>query len=150
MGSGEACCGGALGRRGGPPEGGARAVRLDLIVQLLRRAADPDWAFFDQLKDGLPLGVAAVMDRTPRVFEEKVRWKLGKVDGPGARECGNYLSLDGHIEEVEEGEELFKEEEKLGWMVEMAEEESQDILRRQAFHRLLGGGPGTSENQSRP
>jgi len=45
--------------------------RFDLIAQLLKRAADPDWAFFDQLKKGLSLGVDMVMDRTPRVFEEK-------------------------------------------------------------------------------
>ena len=54
------------------------------------------------------------MDRTPLVFEEKVSWKLDEVDSPGARECENYISLEGHIEEVER---LFREEEKLGWMV---------------------------------
>ena len=50
-----------------------QCFRLDLIAQLLKRAADPDWVFFEQLKKGLPLGVDAVIDRTPRVFEEKTR-----------------------------------------------------------------------------
>jgi hypothetical protein len=107
-----------------------QCFRLDLIAQLLKRAVDPDWAFCNQLKKGLPLGVDAVMDRTPRVFEEKTRWKLNEVDGPGARECENYLSLDGHLKEVEE---LFKEEESLGWMMEMTDEDAKSIYGERLF-----------------
>jgi hypothetical protein len=80
-----------------------QCFRLDLIERLLNVAADPDWAFFERLKEGLPLGVDMTMDRTPLVFEDKVRWELDKVDGPGARECENYLSLEGHLEEVTAG-----------------------------------------------
>ena len=53
---------------------------------MLKRAGDPDWEFLCRLKNGLPLGVDKTMDRTPRVFEEKTRWKLEEVDGPGAHE----------------------------------------------------------------
>jgi len=58
---------------------------LDLIARLLKTAGDPDWAFYEQLREGLPLGVDTVMDRTPLVFEEKVRWKLNEVESPATR-----------------------------------------------------------------
>jgi hypothetical protein len=51
-----------------------QCFRLDLIAQLFRTAADPDLAFFEKLREGLPLGVDMKMDRTPLVFEEKVSW----------------------------------------------------------------------------
>ena len=63
-----------------------QCFRLDLIAQLLRAAADPDWPFFEALKEGLPLGVDTPMDRTPPVFEDKLSWKLNEVDSPATHE----------------------------------------------------------------
>ena len=70
------------------------------------------------------------MDRTPSVFEEKVRWKLDEYQGPGAHECNNYTSIDEHLKEVEE---LFKEEESLGWMMEMTDEDAKSIYGKRLF-----------------
>ena len=92
--------------------------RLDLVARLLQKVGDPDWDFFLQLKEGVSLGVDEEMARTPAVFEEKIKWKLDEVDGPGIGDRENYKSAEGHLEQVEE---LFREEQKLGWMVELDE-----------------------------
>ena len=70
------------------------------------------------------------MDRTPSVFEEKIRWKLDEAQGPGAHECNNYASIDEHFKEVEQ---LFREEESLGWMVEMSDEDAKRIYGERLF-----------------
>ena len=96
-------------------------LRLELIAAILKRAGDPDWEYFHDLGEGVNLGVDQVLPRAAEVFEEKVKWKLDEVDGPGVHEQGNYGTFHAHKEAVRE---LFKKEAELGWMVEMTDGEA--------------------------
>ena len=98
-------------------------LRLDLIAAILRKAGDPDWRFFLDIKKGVNLGVDAELPRADQVFEEKVRWKLDAVDGPGAHEQANYGTFHAHQKEVRE---LFMKEKALGWMTEMTDKEAKE------------------------
>ena len=97
-------------------------LRLDLIAAILEKAGDPDWRFFIDLKKGVNLGVDQELPRAGEIFEEKVKWKLDLVDGPGAHEQANYGTFHAHQEAVRE---LFLKEAELGWMVEMSDEAAQ-------------------------
>ena len=108
------------------PAGAAEAaagqeLRLGLIAAILKRAGDPDWRYFIELEKGVNLGVDQELPRAAEVFEEKVKWKLDAVDGPGAHEQANYGTFHAHKEAVRD---LFKKEADLGWMVEMTDEEA--------------------------
>ena len=61
------------------------------------------------------------MPRTPAVFEEKTKWTLNDLESAPDKEVLNYRSTEGFEGRIET---LFREEESLGWMVEMAEEEA--------------------------
>ena len=102
-----------------PAEG--QSFYLSLISGLLKLAEDPDWQFFPGLAEGVALGVGEAMPRTPKVFEEKTRWKLDEAEDPGVAEKSNYKSLEPHRDAVEK---LFREEQGLGWMIEMSDEEA--------------------------
>ena len=94
--------------------------RLGMVRDLLRAAGDPDWAFFDDLVDGVALGVDETMPRTPAVFEEKAAWKLAPWDEDNeTHENPNYASVSEHAEAVEA---LFREEAAMGWMEERTDE----------------------------
>lgn len=99
-----------------PAEG--QSFHLDLIGGLLRVAGDPDWRFFPEIASGVKLGVGVPMPRTPQVFEEKTKWRLDEIDDPGVAERPNYKSVEPHLEAVEK---LFREEQVLGWMIEMTD-----------------------------
>ena len=96
-----------------------QSFHLELIGGLLKMAGDPDWQFFPGLASGVNLGVGVPMPRTPKVFEEKVKWRLDEVDELGVSERPNYKSVDPHTDAVEK---LFKEERDLGWMIELPDD----------------------------
>ena len=56
--------------------------------------------------------------------------KLEGMDGPGVADRENYKSAEGHLGAIEA---LFREEEKLGWMKEMDEEEAKKIYGSRLF-----------------
>ena len=64
------------------------------------------------------------MPRTPLVISEKVKYKLETWDGADEREVPNYKSAVGYELHIEK---LFREEEKLGWMMELTNEEAQKL-----------------------
>ena len=107
-----------------------QSLRLDLIKGLLLRVGDPDAEFFEQLREGVPLGVDETMPRTPDVFEEKVKWKLGEVEGPGEAFKDNYRSLKGHEKEVRD---LFHKEAREGWMLELSNDEAKATFKDKLF-----------------
>ena len=61
------------------------------------------------------------MPRAPVIFERKTRWALEEVEGTPDLDRANYKSVKGYEDQVEA---LFREEEALGWMIEMDEEEA--------------------------
>ena len=56
------------------------------------------------------------MLRAPAIFEEKTRWNFEEAMDGGDHEAKNYASINDHLPKVEE---LFREEERLGWMQEV-------------------------------
>ena len=98
-----------------------QSFRLRMFKYLLKELGDPDWQFFDQLEEGVPVGVGVTMPRTPLVFDQKVKWALDEDSVGAQHEVENYRSLKGYEEEVKK---LFQEEERLGWMKEMSDEEA--------------------------
>lgn len=92
-----------------------------MIAELLRKCGDPDWSFFLDLREGVPLGVGVDMPRVPAVFEAKERWNLAEADAPEKLEAENYSTVEGHEAAVEK---LFREEQKAGWMVELTDAEA--------------------------
>eukprot|EP00435_Cladocopium_sp_Y103_P016869 s1943_g4.t1 len=66
-------------------------------------AEDGDYAFLEEAKDGLPLGIKFQLPRTPASFERQVEWSL--EDDPSA-ECllskSNYPSAREHEEHLRE------------------------------------------------
>ena len=111
-----------------------QSLRLDLIKEILTKAGDPDAGFFDMLKVGVPLGVDGAMPRTPQVYEEKVRWKLGDVDRPGEPERENYRSIVGHEAAVKE---LFEAEEQEGWMKRYTNKQAKELFGENLFVAAL-------------
>ena len=59
------------------------------------------------------------MPLTPAIFEETTRWNLEEALYGGDHEAKNYASIKDHLGKVEE---LFREEERLGWMQEVPDE----------------------------
>ena len=98
-----------------------QSFRLEMFSELLRYFGDPDWAFFKELEQGVNIGVDCPMPRTPAVFEEKFSWRLEEWAGQEESEVANYRSIAGFEERVQQ---LFREEEALGWMAEMSDEEA--------------------------
>ena len=94
---------------------------LDMISMLFKKCGDPDWAIFGEMAQGVNLGVDDPLPRTPLVFEEKTKWKLEEYTGEDDRDRENYCSTEGFEDKVEE---LFREEERLGWMVNLSDEEA--------------------------
>ena len=104
----------------GRPEG--QEMYLGIISLLLKELGDPDWAYPMSCSDGVPLGVDMEMPRTPAVFDEKTKWKFDHLDGEPDRAVLSYTSTLCFEEKIEA---LFREEEKLGWMVEMRDEDAE-------------------------
>ena len=98
-----------------------QAFRLDLIGKLMQVLGDPDWEFFAQLKQGVPLGVGITMPRTPKVFDQKVKWTLDEEFEGSRSEVDNYQSMHGYEKDIEK---LFQEEAAQGWMKEMTDEDA--------------------------
>ena len=73
-----------------------------MFKYLLKELGDPDWQFFDQLEEGVPVGVGVTMPRTPLVFDQKVKWALDEDSVGAQHEVENYRSLKGYEEEVNE------------------------------------------------
>ncbi|MFN9979632.1 MAG: hypothetical protein ACK53Y_06955, partial [bacterium] len=65
--------------------------KVDTLTQS-QMLKDPDWAFFLDLVDGVPIGVGVEMPRTEAVFDEKVKWGLGECDGEMQPEVPSYRS----------------------------------------------------------
>ena len=100
-----------------------QAFRLRLVRNLLELLGDPDYNYFGELEEGVPIGVGVEMPRTPLVFEEKVKWSLTEEIDDVQHEVLNYKSTKGHEKEVEM---LFREEAGLGWMVEMDDDKAKE------------------------
>ena len=82
----------------------------------MNACGDPDAEFFKDLGEGANLGVDEPLPRVEAVFEEKQSWKLDQDIGEGTLEADNYKSVEDHKTTVRE---LFREEQKEGWMIEM-------------------------------
>ena len=123
-----------------------QVLHLPLIAKILRAFRDPDWEYFDQLVDGVALGVGIEMPRTPAVFEEKTRWNLEESLEGGDHEAVNYSSLEDHLPQVEA---LFKEEASLGWMGDHRREGA-GVVRRDLVHCSACGGQRAGEDSSSP
>ena len=126
--------------RTGATEGDARiaegqAFRLKLIGIILKTLGDPDWGYPEQLEKGVPLGVGIDLPRTPYLYNEKVKWNLDEDYHDMVHEVGNYGSVKGHEKEVLE---LFREEERLGWMKEVTDEEARKEYGENLFLAGLG------------
>jgi hypothetical protein len=94
---------------------------LPMIAGVLREARDADFELFHQLEEGVSIGILEPLPHTPACYELQTSWRL--QDDPftvAAMENSNYQSVDQFVGEVEK---QFKEEEGLGWMEEMSDEE---------------------------
>ena len=92
-----------------------------LIFGLLREARDADYLLFQNLGEGVPLGVIDPLPHCPAIYEPQTKWRL--PEDPGLLtgfENANYASAADFTEQIED---QFREEEKLGWMVELSDEE---------------------------
>ena len=98
-----------------------QSFRLRLIAALLKMMGDPDWEYFHQLENGVPLGVGVQLPRTPAVYRQKEKWSLEEEAEDAQAEVDNYRSLAGYEAEVKK---LFEDEEKLDWMKELSCEEA--------------------------
>ena len=99
-----------------------QAFRLPLIADLLKSLGDPDWQFFEQLREGVPIGVGYDFPRTTAVFDEKLKWSLDQMHDPLGKEATNYRSVEGYEDQVRQ---LFLEEAAEGWMVELTDAEAE-------------------------
>lgn len=94
---------------------------LRTISLLLREANDPDYTFFEYIKDGVTTGVTEPLPHTPAVFERQEKWRLEfdpfDVENVEAR---NYGSLEDFKDQVQK---QFEEEESLGMMKKYSNEE---------------------------
>ena len=105
--------------------------KLGVAKALLKAFGDPDWAFFEQLADGVPTGAGVTMPRTPEVFEAKTKWALDEDVVGEKTVVENYQSLSGFEKQVKD---LFEEEGRLGWMLEMTHEEGDNMETGSAWH----------------
>ena len=94
---------------------------LSIIHGLLREARDADYTLFSYLGDGVTLGVDRPLPHVPALFELQTSWRLSDDHIlQAALENSNYTSVAEHILEVQR---QFEEEEAMGWMRRMSEEE---------------------------
>ena len=90
---------------------------LDLMRGGLEKAGDLDWAFLEQAKVGLPLGILNQLPRTP---EEQLRWNLESEDWSSAVwQKENYVSAAEHEKYLTEH---LEQEVAEGLMTKMGEE----------------------------
>eukprot|EP00913_Durusdinium_trenchii_P014440 g13545.t1 len=93
---------------------------LDLMRGVLEKAGDPDWAFLEQAKVGLPLGILNQRPRTPEIFEEQLRWNLESEDWSSAVwQKESYVSAAEHEKYLTEH---LEQEVAEGLMTKMSEE----------------------------
>ena len=93
---------------------------LSLLHGLLREMRDADFSLFEELKEGVTLGVLDPLPHTPALYELQTAWRLH--DDPlitAALENPNYKSVEEFAEQVEL---QFREEQALGWMDELSDE----------------------------
>ena len=66
----------------------AQPLRLGVVKALLKELGDPDWEFFGQLSEGVPIGVDGAMPRNPKLPPPPQK-KKGPMDfGRGCRGGG--------------------------------------------------------------
>ena len=102
-----------------------QCVHLRLVSELLKKFHDPDWEYVASLGEGAPLGFKEESPRNPILYDEKAKWNLDEDVGDGVAEKANYASVEDHRAEVEE---LFREEEELGWMAEITDDNAKEIF----------------------
>ena len=107
-----------------------QCFRLKALSGVLKAFGDPDWAFPLGLVGGVPVGVDGSLPRAEAIYEAKVRWSLGEGTGEPEQDRQNYKSMKGFEDQVEA---LFREEEALGWMEEMPEEEARKRFGNRLF-----------------
>ena len=112
----------------------SQSFRLPLISDLMKALGDPDWHYYEQIREGVPLGVNTTLPRTPAVFDEKCSWPLEEMANPESGEAQNYKSIIGHEKQVRE---LFEAEAKQGWMVEMSDFEAEQKFGKDLFIAAL-------------
>ena len=95
------------------------------------------------LSEGVALGVGTALPRTPAVFEEKTKWNLDDLEGIPTREVEHFRSTVGFEEKIEA---LFREEEKLGWMIEL---EEKDASEKYGDNNLYLAGLGVVEEKEK-
>ena len=101
------------------PEG--QPFYTELIFALLREAKDADYLLFKTLGEGVPLGVLDPLPHNPALYELQNKWRL--PEDPGLTtdfENPNYASAADFTAEIEQ---QFREEQLLGWMVELTDDE---------------------------
>ena len=98
-----------------------QCMRLGFLARMLEVFDDPDFKFIKELENGVPLGLHGTMPRAPLIYQKKTRWNVEEASGEDELDRDNYKSTLGHEGEIEK---LFKEEEALGWMEEMSEEQA--------------------------
>ena len=86
---------------------------LKPISYILRAFGGPDWQYLISMRGGVLVGVDDQMPRGPDVFEAKTLWALDEAPELPVHERGNYKSVGGFEDRVEE---LFELEHSLGWM----------------------------------
>ena len=97
-----------------------------LIFSLLREARDADYMLFKTLEKGVPLGVLDQLPHHPAIAELQSKWRL--PDDPGIStelEHTNYSSADDFTTQIEE---QFREEQALGWMQEVSDDDFQKMF----------------------
>jgi len=98
-----------------------QCFRLRMIANMLKEAGDPDWRFYLTLEEGVPIGARGDMPSAPLLFESKTSWARDEPQGGECSEKENYLSVADHRDQVLA---LFREEEQLGWMEEVTNEQA--------------------------
>ena len=97
---------------------------LHLLAAMARQAGDPDWRVLTTGQScalkGFPVGAGEKLDRVPAVYDRKVRWR--KLD-ESARDF-NRESYPSTALAVEALERQFLEEQKMGMMIEVTDEEA--------------------------
>ena len=94
---------------------------LKFIHLLLREMRDADYEIMDTLKTGVTAGILHPLPRNPVMLEEQTKWRPPEHPwNDRIGETGNYCSLEKFKVQVKE---LFQEEEKVGLMKEMTDEE---------------------------
>lgn len=87
---------------------------LKLAFGLLCEVRDADCMLFQNLHEGVSIGVLSPLPHTPALYELQSKWRL--LDDPFIQaklEKINYSSVEPHVDVVEA---QFREEQALGWM----------------------------------